>query len=692
MRLGKDVPPRYSLAIMTEPEISRPADAPAMAAGLQVYAIFHLNLAFSSIAEEARPALVARSYEKLLDMAEGAPGPVGIEATGYTLEALAALAPGWIARLRGLIGDGRVTLVGSGYAQAIGPLLPAVVNRWNLQLGRQVYAELLGTVPRLALVNEQTYGPGLPALYAAAGYDGMVMEWENCFRAHPGWPAAQRYRPVRAAGNDGASLPVIWSHTIPFQKLQRMAHGEFEPDEFAAFVAGHRPPAGPGDGRALCLYCNDAEVFDFRPGRFDAEPPLAAASEWQRIADALAAVAALDGVTFVDPASLLPQAAAGPALRLDSAAVPLPTKKQAKYTILRWAVSGRSSFTINTRCQRIADRLAAEALADPADWKELCFLWGSDFRTHITADRWDAYKARLAAFEARLGLGAPGRASGGAPPVPAVPANDGPRLVTVETPALGISLNRRRGLAVERCWLPGAAGRWLFGTLHLDHFDDILLGADWYSGNVVQQSPGAHQVTDLVPCAAAIDETGDPDAVHVRGTIATALGPVEKQYRIGRAVPELAIDYALHWPEVPRGLLRLGFVTLNPAAFDRRSLFFAGHNGGSGLDRHALDEVEVDHGRPVSLLVSASTALGLTEGQLQIGDAGHRLCISFDRATAALVGLVTCRRVGETYFAQLAFSAAEVDDTSRTVQEGEPRLPLPFRIGFRIRLERTRPE
>ena len=686
--MGNAADPRYCFVAMSQ-ILDRPADQPAprtgadAAPGLRVYAIFHLNIAFSSIAEEARPALAERAYGRLLDLAEAAPGPIGIEATGYTLEELARIAPDWIARLKGLVAAGRVTLIGSGYAQAIGPLMPAAVNAWNLRLGRQVYADLLDAAPRFALVNEQTYGPGLPALYAEAGYEGLVMEWENCFRAHPDWPPAQRYVPLRAAGSDGASLPVVWSHTIPFQKLQRMAHGEFEPQEFATFVASHQPPPG-GARRALCLYCNDAEVFDFRPGRFEAEPALAAESEWQRIADAFAAVGALDGVAFTDPAALLTEAAAGPALRLESASVPLPTKKQAKYTILRWAVSGRSSFTINTRCQRIADRLAADPAATAAQWKELCFLWSSDFRTHITADRWSAYKARLGRFEAALGL-APDAPPAPAPAVPAAAAES--RLLTVKTAGLGIALNRRRGLAVERCWLPDAPGDWLFGTLHLDHFDDILLGADWYSGNVVQQSPGAHQVTDLNPCAATVDES-DPDAVQVATVIGTALGPVEKRYRILRHEPELALDLVLHWPEVPRGLLRLGFVTLNPAAFDRRSLAYACHNGGRVADRHGLSQGEVEHGRPVSLLVSAGTALGVTEGRFEIGDDRHRLCISFNRGAAALVGQVTCRSVAETYFAQVAFSAAEVDDTSRAVQEDEPRLPLPFRIGFRIRLER----
>lgn len=676
---------------MTPAAQQAPSPVPVRRQALRVYAIFHLNIAFSSIPEGSRPALVERCYRPLLDLAAAAPGPIGIEATGLTLEVLSDLAPDWIARLRGLIAAGRVVFIGSAYAQAIGPLLPAAANRRNLRLGREVYAELLGAAPRLALVNEQTYGPGLPRLYAEAGYEGLVMEWENCFRAHPDWPPERRYRPARVLGNDDAVLPLVWSHTIPFQKLQRTAHGEFEPDEFAAFVAGHRTrPGGSGpQERALCLYCNDAEVFDFRPGRFEAEPGLAAESEWSRLARALAAVAALSDTAFIDPEALLPEARDGPLLRLESAGVPLPTKKQAKYTVLRWAVSGRSSLSINTRCQRIADRLAADPAQDDTAWKELCLLWGSDFRTHIATDRWQAYRQRLARFEAELGLPPwqPGAVAAPAP-APAAPLPGDQRLLTIATGALGVSLNQRRGLAVERCWLADAPDRWLFGTLHLDHFEDITLGADWYSGNVVQQSPGAQQVTDLGPCLARIDRDSDPEAVLVQGMVATSLGPVLKRWRVFHREPRLDLDLELHWTDLPRGLLRLGFVTLNPDAFDRSSLAYACHNGGVGMDRHSLAVEEVDHGRPVSLLVSAGTALGVTEGRFEIGDAGHRVCIAFDRAAAALVGLVTCRRAGESYFAQIAFSAAEMDDTSRAGGGDEPRLPRPFRLTLSHRLQR----
>ena len=62
------------------------------------------------------------------------------------------------------------------------------------------------------------------------------------------------------------------------------------------------------------------------------------------------------------------------------------------------------------------------------DWKELCYLWASDFRTHLTERRWTAYRARLAAAETRwsaplppLDLARAGRLDFGTPDTDAFP-------------------------------------------------------------------------------------------------------------------------------------------------------------------------------------------------------------------------------------------------------------------------------
>src|ERR1700761_2316338 len=110
--------------------MNAPFAAPAVDAGpdrmMTGFAFFHLNLAFSSIAEERRGDVIASCYHPLLDLCERR-GPLGVEISGYTLEEIAARDPAWIARARGLIAAGKMELVGSGYSQLIGPLLPARV-------------------------------------------------------------------------------------------------------------------------------------------------------------------------------------------------------------------------------------------------------------------------------------------------------------------------------------------------------------------------------------------------------------------------------------------------------------------------------------------------------------------------------------------------------------------------------------
>ena len=142
----------------------------------------------------------------------------------------------------------------------------------------------LGTRPTLALVNEQAYSAGLVGLYLDAGYRAILMDWDNPSAHHPEWPAETRYRPQRAKGADGREIALLWTNTVAFQKLQRLAHGDIPPSDYECYVASHRG-AQP---RALCLYASDAEIFDFRPGRYKTEDAIAEESEWSRIADAFA--------------------------------------------------------------------------------------------------------------------------------------------------------------------------------------------------------------------------------------------------------------------------------------------------------------------------------------------------------------------------------------------------------------------
>ena len=641
---------------------------------LQLFAFFHLNLAFSSIEEEQRGDVIKRCYWPLLDLAQSH-GPIGLEITGFTLEEIAARDPEWCGRVHALIAKGRVELIGSGYAQIIGPLVPASVTAANLRIGNEIYERLLGCRPSLALVNEQAYSAGLVGLYLDAGYRAILMDWDNPAAHHPEWPAETRYLPQRAIGNDGREIALLWTSTVAFQKLQRFVHGDMTLDDYLDYI-GSRCGSHP---RALCLYASDAEIFDFRPGRYKTEEAISNISEWARFAESLGAVQAEPDCELVAPSQALrlaTEAGANLPLQLESAACPVPVKKQRKYSLARWAVTGRDDVAVNAACERICQGLIARG-ADEAAWKELCYLWSSDFRTHITEKRWASFCGRLSHAEQQWAV-----AESGAIDQPNHAPSIVARHIDIATPTLSATLDRRRGLAIEQLTFAGDPQAIIGGLPH-GHFDDIALQADWYTGDCVFEAPGEHKVTDLEWCDARVWRSSEGDQ-FASAKLGTSKGPIEKTLCFRASEPRVDFDVTFHWKDWGKGSLRLGHVTLLPDAFDWEKLSLMTHNGGKDCETFFLKDTFVDHGAPVSFLVSSSHGLGMTAGWAAIGDGKTTIRIDVDRATAPLLGFLTYKRIGGSLFCQFVLSALELDET---------RKPSPYRAGprrFRFGISRVR--
>lgn len=638
-------------------------ERPAFSAGsgpTLVWTVFHLNLMFSSIEEEARPDVIERCYWPLLRVAEQCRFPIGVELTGYTLSEIERLDPAWVAKLRELIAEGLVEPIASGQAQLIGPLVPAAVNAANLRLGNETYEKLLGRRPALILVNEQCFSRSMIDHYIDAGYSGFITDWDNAYLANPDWDPALRYAPQLALGPSGRTLPILWSLTVAFQKFQRLAHGSEDIGAYRQWLDRQIEARAP----TLNLYCNDVEIFDFRPGRFEAEPRHGGASEWAVIERLFRDLGADRRVACRRPSDILaalpPQ---GAPLTLTTAAMPLPTKKQEKYNVLRWAATGRDDIGINSRCLALAQVLRDSLSATDEDWRELVYLYASDFRTHITERRWAAYRARLTAFERRWNHGTLRRHA-------IRPHNDKDErrldlpangLITFDDGPLGIVLNAKRGLAIHRLWPGDDPAHWLLGTIPFGYYDDIRLGADFFSNHLVFQQPGKHQVTDLSQVDVWLSEEREWRSIYAKAE--TSLGPVEKELRLHREAPRLDILYRLNWSSLPLGVLRLAHITANPEALRADSLWYATHNGGPHPEHFQLNGTNFDHGHPVSHIVSANTALGMTEGSLMFGDDRHCITVTAQRDQAAVMPMVIWRRLKQGFFFRISFSAAEIDDT-----------------------------
>jgi hypothetical protein len=502
--------------------------------------------------------------------------------------------------------------------------------------------------------------------YLDAGYEALLMDWDNVANFHPDWAPGMRYAPQRALGSDGRDIPILWTNTVAFQKLQRLAHDDISLEDYLEFVCSQRG----AEDRTVCLYASDAEIFGFRPGRYRTEESNQGGTEWTRLNAAFAGINALPGVRLISPSDALKDAKKTTPIRLETAPYPIPVKKQRKYNVTRWAVSGRDDIAVNAACQRIYDALKRTNTPDD-DWRELCRLWASDFRTHITQARWVRYCRDLAAMEARQGTA----------PAPALPAATGDattdRYIEIETPSLRVRLDRRRGLAIQRAgFAPDFTP--LIGGIPHGHFDDIALQADWYTGDCVFEAPGEPKVTDLDWATTHIARAAD-GTVTVHGTVSTPLGPIIKIMTFHGETPRIDFDLEFQWENWSRGALRLGHITLLGEAFDEDSLSFTTTNGGAP-ERFALAGQTVEHGAPVSFLVSAACALGMTEGWIELADKTRKVRVTVDRAIAPLVGLVNHRSMGGKLFCQLLLSALELDDTRKPSPYGNG--PRRFRFSI----------
>jgi len=440
--------------------------------------------------------------------------------------------------------------------------------------------------------------------------------------------------------------------------------------------------------RAFSLYGNDVEIFDFRPGRYHTEASLHEDGEWHRIDRLFEALLSDNRFSFIRPSQvldLIELPAAGNRLHLESPEQAIPVKKQEKYNITRWAVTGRNDLAINTACWRIFESLKAKPASNDDDWRELCYLWSSDFRTHITEKRWKAYSDRINKMIRINKEHESCKSCLSSQEKPQMPPNvhveQDKSYLTVETDGIKIRLNKKRGLAIDALWFKDISEEWLCGTMHHGYYDDINWCADYYTGHLVLESPG-HRITDLEPVEnVSVAYEHDTESIRVQGKIRLDCGDLYKSFRIyrGKGWPFIDIDYQLDWSKSMDGSLRLCYITINPEAFSQRNLFYATHNGGNDLEYFKMTE-PINHGDAVSFLVSAKQAIGCTASVIKLGDHKHHINVTVDKSASTLAGMINYQKVGNSYICRLIWSAQEMDDTSRTSGETVESLRCSLRV------------
>jgi hypothetical protein len=633
------------------------------------YLVFHLNLAFSSIEEEAWLDVIQTCYHPLLDLVEKTGVPIGIELTGWTLKQIERVDISWIKRLKVLLNTGKCELIGSGYCQIVGPLAPYKVNEWNQKLGLEAYKKIADYRPEIVLVNEMAFSSSMVDLYKQFNYKGLIMDRDN-IRLSLGSDNI----PTHAKGVDDSEIPVLWSDSILFQKVQHFAHGDISINNYLNYLQSRI-----NDGESLFpIYCNDAEVFDYRPGRFSEERPTHIEGEWRRIEKLLKLISSNTGLEFISPTAALEINKGQDKLvsKLVSTAYPVPVKKQAKYNIARWAITGRNDLWLNTMCHRIEKQLIQSQNNHYKDWQELCELWASDLRTHITNKKWVRAKDQLNSLLRKLNIN---NTFGGNNAVAErkdtlesvighygdadIALSEDGILLRIFTENVRLELNLRRGLAIQSLAFSSHEMEPCIGTLPHGHFSCISLGADYYSGGVVVELPVQRiRFTDLekVEPRFSLKNNGN---IEISAEIKTPLGIIIKVFEVSVVSEKVSLSYAFpKWGEMI-GSVRLGVITLlNQFSTENTELSLS--NGGK-YDEFFDFKGEFDHASPASSLVSSSRGLGVTTGKIKIINNERSFSLQWDPSECAVMPMLHRALVKDEALSRVLFSMKETDDTSK---------------------------
>ena len=721
---------------------------------LYLYAIFHANLSFSSIPEEKYSKVIDRSYWPLLELIrEG--HRLGLEFSSSTLKTISEIDPKFISELKTCWKEGFCEVIGSSYIQSIFPLIPNTVNKRNIEKGLKDYVRILGRQPDIAFINEQTFSKGLPELYKNAGYSGLIMDWDNAAEFNQ-YPQCLRYQPVKVSCADGSDMRLLWNSSLNSYKFQRCIYGRISKEDFAGSIAEHYSSA---EDRALAIYGTDWEIFNFRPSTLEEKT-----GEIDKIGSVLRMLAENEKVELILPSSVLERIPVEKEVQIESPESPIPCKNRDDYNVLRWAVSGRDDVQINTQCYRLWNKIAnleyIEGQEKVADcWDSLNFVWGSDFRTRTTDEKFYGCRNRMGQLESELDR----RLVQFANEVPldheftlvnpledvwdrepfeadlnfaegqiyydkiGVMLNgidtkcqaeareyyrDGslrsvklvmtPRIkpgevvcgklyekkeyssfpddiqldpisLAMKTAHVDLKLASDTGGDIRELSFPSINENSLIGYLPPVYYDHIGHSSDYYSGGIMVNDMFGHIRNDTV--RATINMPDNLKAYPVRIPVAlnlqTAVGTCTKTYYIYTDRPRIDLNYQFYLKDIAPIFFRLGILTFNPNAFDRKSLRFQTTNGTETIEAFYVKGKKVKHNECVQAFSSGRACLGATEGWIDISDQDKGVLVATDKSKLYSVPLIEYEEIKRTYLLRLFNTISESDETGKISWRGK---------------------
>ena len=611
---------------------------------------------FSSISKGERIKVIKNCYWPLFDLVK-MNVPIGIEASAITLEIIKKCDPDWIHCLKEYIKMRKIEFIGSGYSQLIGPLVPYKLNKLNQRLGSIYYKDTFGFKPKTALVNEMAYSRGILDSYIVNDYKSIIMEWNNAKMFNPKWDDHFKYYSQVVKSINNKKINLIWADSIAFQQFQRYAHNEISLENYLSYIKKNNAK----EERFFPMYSNDVEIFDYRPGRYKTEFENTYENEWSRLFKLFEVLDNYDSCSFVFPSETVNYRSpkSQNAIILETTNQPIPVKKQEKYNINRWALTGIDDININSRCFELFNNIKEEN--SNSHWEELCYLWSSDFRTHICSQRWKDFNKKLknALDNSKKLLNKQKEIK----VIPKIKENE--NTIEAHTNNFSLILNKKKGCSIKNFFINDIDSKSLFGTIAHGFYENISLGADFFSGHSVIERWGKHKITDL-------NQNFKLQNNHRKNiTVVQNYEDYKFINTISFFEKKITFFKSINIKNKEKLIIRPFIITFNPLAWDKNSLYLRTHNGGADFERFDINDYFINQNDIYSSLISSRHAFGNTEGIIIIGDKYKFITFEVDMSISALIPSIMYQNDDNSFCFRLYFSARELDETRKNKKNND---------------------
>ena len=166
--------------------------------------------------------------------------------------------------------------------------------------------------------------------------------------------------------------------------------------------------------------------------------------------------------------------------------------------------------------------------------------------------------------------------------------------IKIKNSKYNITFNKRKGFTISKLYFDDHPNKSLIGMLDHGYYNDITLGADYFSGHSIIERPGKHKVTDLNNVTPFLDNKRKDVIIKQNN------GHYEFRLECAFNAERIILHKQIKTNVIEPAIIRPYSFTFIPESWDKKTMFVS-TNGGS-LEKFKLKGKRISQKR--NLLIS----------------------------------------------------------------------------------------